>query len=130
MADHPNLELSRRGYAAFAEGDMETLDEIIADNVVWHVSGDNILSGDYKGKEAVFGFFGRLAQETNGTFKNDVHDMLANDTHGVALVNQSATRNGETLEGRTVHVFHVDDGELTEFWAFNENQAEFDEFWS
>lgn len=130
MAEHPNLQRARAGYEAFAGGDMETLDDIIDDDIVWHTAGNNILSGDYVGKDAVFGLFGRLAQETEGSFKNDIHDMLANDQHGVALVNQSATRNGESMEQRSVHVFHMENGKLTEFWAFAEDQTALDEFWS
>jgi hypothetical protein len=56
--------------------------------------------------------------------------MLANDTHGVALVNQVASRGDKTLDGRNVHVFHMSDGKMTEFWAFPEDQALFDDFWS
>lgn len=130
MADHPNLERAQAGYEAFANGDMETLNDIIDDDIVWHAGGNNILTGDYEGKEAVFGFFGRLAQETGGSFSNDIHDMLANDDHGVALVQQKATRNGVSLDQRAVHVFHMRDGRLTEFWAFPEDQAALDEFWS
>ena len=40
--------------------------------------------------------------------------MLANDTHGVALVNQVASRGDKTLDGRNVHVFHMSDGKMTE----------------
>ncbi|CAN5743991.1 hypothetical protein BH23ACT5_BH23ACT5_21610 [soil metagenome] len=130
MSDHPNLERARAGYEAFAKGDMETMNDVLADEVVWHVGGNNILSGDYEGKEAVFGFFGRLAQETGGSLKNNIHDMLANDEHGVALVTQTATRGGKSLDERAVQVFHMQDGKLTEFWAFPEDQTAFDDFWS
>lgn len=130
MADHPNLEKARAGYEAFAKGDMASLNDLLSDDIVWHSGGNNILTGDFVGKEAVFGFFGRLAQETGGSFRNEIHDMLANDDHGVALVKASATRGGQTLEGNTVHVFHMSDGKLTEFWAFPEDQRAFDDFWA
>lgn len=130
MTDHPNLVSARAGYEAFANGDMATLNDLLSDDIVWHSGGSNVLSGDYEGKEAVFGFFGRLAQETGGSFKNEIHDMLANDDHGVALVIQSATRGDKTLDGRSVHVFHMTDGKMTEFWAFPEDQGPFDAFWS
>ena len=130
MADHPNLEIARKGYEAFASGDMDTVMATLADDIVWHTPGDNILSGDKVGKEAVLNFFGRLAQESGGTLNNEIHDLLANDDHGVALVTQSVTRNGKTVEGPSVHVFHMKNGQMTEFWAFNDNQEEFDEVWS
>lgn len=130
MPEHPNLEAARAGYEAFAAGDMATVSELFADDIVWHSGGNNILTGDYEGKEAVFGFFARLMQETDGTFKNDIHDMLANDEHGVALVTATATRGGKSLEGRMAQIFHMRDGKMTEFWAFPEDQSLFDEFWA
>jgi hypothetical protein len=130
MTDHPNLEIARTGYEAFARGDLEAVSKIFADDIVWHSGGDNILSGDYEGKEAVFGFFGALMQETGGSYSNDIHDMLANDDHGVALVNASATRGDKSFEGNIVHVFHMRDGKMTEFWSFPEDQDLFDEFWN
>ncbi|MDJ0925565.1 MAG: nuclear transport factor 2 family protein [Acidimicrobiia bacterium] len=130
MTDHPNLEAARTGYEAFANGDMATVSDLLADDIVWHAGGDNILTGVYEGKEAVFNYFGRLMQETGGSFKNDIHDMLANDDHGVALVTVHASRAGKSIEARVVHVFHMRDGKMVEFWASAEDQSLFDEFWA
>lgn len=130
MTDHSNLERARAGYQAFATGDMATVNDLLADDIVWHSGGNNILTGDYEGKEAVLGFLARLMQETGGSFKNDVHDILANDDHGVALVTVSGTRGGKSLEGRVAQIFHMRDGRMTEFWTFSEDQDQFDEFWT
>jgi len=129
MTDHPNLERARAGYEAFAQGDMATVNELFADDIVWHSGGNNSLTGDYEGKEAVLGFLGRVMAETDGNFKNNIHDMLANDDHGVALVSASATRGGKTLESNAVHIFHMREGQMTEFWAFPEDADAVDEFW-
>lgn len=130
MTTHPNLEIARAGYEAFAAGDMAGVNDLLADDIVWHSGGNNILTGDYEGKEAVLNYFGLLMQETGGSFKNDIHDLLANDDHGVALVTVSANRNGKSIEGNIVHVFHMRDGKMTEFWSISEDQAQFDDFWS
>ena len=130
MTDHPNLEIAKAGYEAFAKGDLAAVSGLLADDIVWHAGGDNILTGEYVGKEATLGYLGKLMQETGGTFKNDVHDMLANDDHGVALVNISATRGDKSIEARIVHVFHMRGGKMTEFWAVSEDQDLFDEFWA
>lgn len=130
MADHPNLELLRRGYQAYAAGDMEAINELFADDLVWHVAGRSPLAGDYKGKEQVFGFFGKLQEMTDGTSKVEVHDLLASDTHGVALVTESATRNGRSHRGRAAHVLHLRDGKVTEFWDSQTDQYTTDDFWS
>lgn len=128
---HPNEDVLRRGYAAFAEGDMDTLRELIADDTVWHVPGDHPLSDDYKGKDEVFGFFDQQLERTDGTFRIELHDVLANDEHAVALVRFYGQRKGRDLDGALVtHVFHVEDGQATEFWASPFDQAAADEFWS
>jgi ketosteroid isomerase-like protein len=128
---HPNEELARRGYAAFATGDMATLDELFADDIVWHVSGRSPMSGDFEGKEAVLAYFGRLAQETGGNFRIEIHDMLANDEHVVALTTANAERQGKSLENaKGVQIFHVRDGKLTESWFHSGDQYGDDEFFS
>jgi ketosteroid isomerase-like protein len=131
MAEHPNVERARQGYEAFAKGDMDTVGELFADDIVWHAGGNNILSGDYKGKEAVFGLLGRFVQETGGSVSQEIHDILANDEHVVVLLQTSAERNGVRVEQRAVDIMHADaDGRIAEFWRFFEDQAAVDAMWS
>jgi len=130
MADHPNLDLLRRGYAAYGSGDMTTINELFADDIVWHVAGRSPLAGDYSGKEQVFGFLAKLQEMSDGTSNVEVHDILANDTHGVALVTESGTRSGRSHEGHATHAFHLLDGKITEFWDAQTDQYAADEFWS
>jgi ketosteroid isomerase-like protein len=44
---HPNEELARRGYDAFARGDMDTLRELFDPEIVWHFPGRSPLAGDH-----------------------------------------------------------------------------------
>ncbi len=127
---HPNEDLVRKGYAAFAAGDLESLRTLFAPDIKWHSPGRTELSGTYEGIDQVFQFFGRLAQETEGTFAMDFHDVLANDEHAVALMHIRARRAGKTYEGNEAHVFNMKDGQVTEFWSLNENQYAIDEFFS
>jgi ketosteroid isomerase-like protein len=46
---HPNIDLFQRVYAAFTSGDMETLADYFAEDVVWHTSGQDPLAGTYGG---------------------------------------------------------------------------------
>jgi uncharacterized protein len=130
MTEHPNVALTRRGYDAFAKADLATMAEVIADDVTWHVLGVGPLSGTYHGRDEVFGFFGRLAEETGGTFRLDVHDVLANDEHAVALCTLSASRGSKSVEFPVANVSHIRDGKVTEFWtATTDPQASID-FWA
>jgi uncharacterized protein len=130
MADHPNVELIRKGYAAYSSGDMETINELFADNIEWHVPGRGPLAGDYHGKNEVFGFFGKLMEMSGGTSRLEVHDVLANDEHGVGLVTAFGSREGRDYTGQQVHTFHIRDGKVVEFWESALDQYGADEFWS
>ena len=121
---HPNEDLLRRGYEAFGSGDMDTVLAIFADDIVWHVGGSNQTSGDYRGHQEVMGFFGKLMELSGGTFHLDIHDIVANDRHGVVLVTASGEKGGQKLEAREANIWHLADGKATEFWAFAEDQAD------
>jgi uncharacterized protein len=126
---HPNEELMRRGYEAFTNGDLQTIDELFADDIVWHVPGNNQLSGEYRGKEEVFGNFGKLVELTGGSFRLEIHDVLANDEHVVVLVRATAEREGRKLDDRSMQLWHVEDGKATEQWLYPEDPQATDEFW-
>ena len=130
MTAHPNVELTRRGYEAFAKGDVPALSELMADKVTWHVTDGGPLSGSYHGRNDVLGFFARLAEETGGTFRLDVHDILANDEHVVALGTLSASRGSKSIEMLVANVIHVRASKITEFWTATANPRASIDFWS
>ncbi|MDO8613115.1 MAG: nuclear transport factor 2 family protein [Dehalococcoidia bacterium] len=130
MADHPNAALLRKGYDAFAKGDTATLTDLFSEDVVWHLPGRNLISGEHKGRDAVFAVFAKTMELTGGTFKIDLHDIVANDEHTVSLSRASASRQGKQLDLRGVDIYHIRNGKVTEWWSFNEDQRQDDEFWS
>lgn len=72
---HPNERLIRSTYAAFSSGDLEGVRERLADDIVWHSPGHSRFSRDYTGRSDVFGLFGTLFEETDGTFRIELHDV-------------------------------------------------------
>ncbi|MFQ5873715.1 MAG: nuclear transport factor 2 family protein [Dehalococcoidia bacterium] len=131
MTEHPNATLHRRGHEAFSKGDMATLTELIAEDTVWHVAGKSQLSGDYQGREAVFGFFAKMNELTGGAVKIvEDHDFLGTDEHSVALFRVEATRGGRTLGARFIEVVHWRNGQIAENWMSSDDQYALDEFWS
>lgn len=124
-----NIANARRGYEAFSAGDFETLRELLAEDVVWHVKGGTPLDGDYVGYDEVFGFFASIYQETGGTLNIDVHDILANEDHVTILCNITATRNGITSAEQSVQVMHVRDGRVTECFTATTDPQKSIAFW-
>jgi uncharacterized protein len=96
MTDHPHIEVFRRTYAAFTTGDMNALAEVFAEDVAWHTPGRSPLSGDYEGRDATFESFAREFELSGGTYAVELHDVLADDDHTVALLRCTAQRDGKT----------------------------------
>lgn len=127
MTEHPNVARMADGYAAFAKGDFATLDDLFAEDILWHVSGRNQLAGEYRGRAAVYEFFGRLMELTGASFHLDVLKLLADDDHAMALVTQSASHGGRRAETLNVHVSRLRDGVVLEFWDASTDQYALDE---
>lgn len=127
MAEHPNAALIRQTYAA---GDIETLSRLYADDMVWHWLGSGPLCGDYQGRDAVLAVFGRIQELCRRTFRIEVHDVLANDEHAVALSRWTGSRDGKELNVLDTDVYHIRDAKVVEFWSFVGDQRQDADFWS
>jgi len=128
---HPNEDLVREGFAAFGRGDMDALrKQFFADDIRWHVPGRNPLCGDYEGPEQVIQYFTRVFEATGGTLGIELHDVLANDNHAVALYTASGERAGKQLTDNEVLVYHFRDGKVYEAWTHATDQYAADEFFS
>ena len=125
MAEHPNVALVRRAMQAMNEMDMSKadqemaiLDAFMADDIIWHEIGR---AEPRRGKDEL------RATMTEGprdvTIRYDIHDVVANDDHTIALGTATATRDGKTLEYRTAEIFHIRDGRAVERWAFSDDTA-------
>ena len=130
MSEHPNVTIVRRGYEAFATYDLEAIRDLFADDAVFHIGGRNPLTGTYAGKDAVLGFLADLVSRSGGTYKSEVHDILANDDHAVALTHVTGHREGRTLDDNLVAVYHMRDGKVSEGWFHPSDAYADDEFWS
>ena len=127
---HPNEERVRSAFDAFASKDIAAAQDLLDDNLTWHFAGKHPFSGDYTGKDAVQDVWSRRREHTGGTLGYEVHDVLANDDHVVSLLLNKGERDGKTHEWKSVSVYHMKDGKITEAWDFNEDQHAVDEFWS
>src|SRR5215213_2720697 len=125
--EHPNVTLVREGFAAFERGDMARMDQLLSDDMVWHVGGNSKWAGAYAGKAKVLEYFGRQGQATETAA--EIHDIVGNDEHVVVLGSaKAATRDGASAEWKYTQIFHLRDGRATEVWGMAENDAAVDPF--
>ena len=129
-AGHPDARVFERVYDCFTSGDMGTLAKLIAPDVVWHVPGDNLISGTYTSRDGIFGCFNKIFEMSQGTYGPQLHDILANDEHTVALLHATARRGDKTLDQDYAFVCHIRDGQIAELWEAWTQGPAWNEFWS
>src|SRR5215216_663069 len=84
--------------AAYDKHDRETMLDSLAEDAVWHVGGTHRLSGDYRGRDAVLGYFDSVRQETTDSMQLNTLEVLANERHGAAFLRVTAERHGRRLD--------------------------------
>lgn len=128
MTEHPNAELLRKAFDAFSRGDLDWIRDRWTDDIVYHVPAPNAVASDYRGKEGVMAYLAKLRELTRGSLQVEVHDVLANDKHGVALLVVTASSRGRQLTWNQMNVYHLRDGKIAEVWTHLVDEEAVDEF--
>ena len=93
---HPNEDLVREGFAAFGRGDLDALQsQFFAEDIRWHFPGRSPFGGDFEGVAEVIGWLGRSFEASDGTIRLELHDVVANDEHAVALFTAPRRAGGQ-----------------------------------
>lgn len=126
MQDHPNAANYRKMSKATEEGNFEAYGDAISDDVEWwEIGSDQPVRGKAALMERMQGMMGG-----DTSFKIDLHDVIANDEHMVALVTATVDRAGKTLTYKTAEIYHVKDGKITHRWAFSDDTAAINDFFA
>ena len=127
---HPNEEIVRQGYKAFGEGDMDTLRSLFAPDAVHVATGVNPLSGEYKGVDDVLGYYGKLFELSDGTFKAELKSVTVDGDTVVAIHRETGQRAGKTLDQDETLTFTISGGKFTRLEEDPSDPAAYDAFWS
>lgn len=125
-----NAALIKSAYDAFSRGDTQSVFAVFAENILWHVPGRGPLSRDYRGHAEVGGFFEHFMSLSEGSFRIQIDQILANRDRVVVLCTEVASRAGRSWSSQQVHVWTVKDGRATAFREYEGDQQSEDEFWS
>jgi uncharacterized protein len=114
----------------YVGGDLETVAQLLAEDVIWHVPGTSPIAGDYRGREAVSGYF-RLRRELAGGMIQVVKKGEAHHEEAlVQLADGCAALGGREVTWRTAGVYRVADGRIAEAWLVPLDQEHFDRVWA
>ncbi len=128
---HPNEDLVRKGYDAFGKGDMDTLRSLFAPDAVHTATGNNPLSGEYKGVDDILAYYGKLFELSDGTFTAELKSVkLEGDDKVVATHRDGGQRGDKTLDQDETLTFTISGGKFTRLVEKHSDQAAYDAFWS
>ncbi|MGI5460435.1 nuclear transport factor 2 family protein [Streptomyces sp. CA-249302] len=131
MAEHPHAQLIRKGYEAFSRGDMDTLRSMMTGDATHHVPGSHPLSGDFKGIDAVLGYYGQLYEATGGTFKVELRNILVDGRgHAVSIHRFTAQRGDKRIDETGGIVFRIVGDKISDLDECVEDIDKDNEFWS
>jgi len=113
LSPHERIARAQALYAALNAGDLDTASEYLSDDLVFH----SPVFPQPVGKDALRAATQRIVDATD-EYTLDIHDILANDEHIVAVFTVRGRRGERVLNEPGVHVIHMDDaGKVAELWA-------------
>ena len=129
MSAQMNMTLAKAVWDALSVGDVEVLDELLAENLQWHVPGKHRLSGTKTDRDQVLDYLGTLGEETD-VYDLQLRDILVNDDRGLILYHVSGKRGDKSLDTYQMLLFQVEDNRITEAWSNPFDQHAVDSFWA
>ena len=129
MERHPKEILLAELYNRFAQGDMSGVIAMCDESMVYTVPGSVPTSGIYDNNTFIY-LVKKTMEIAKGTFRETVVDIIANDYHGVVLLNHSLERNGKLIEYRTTHRYKIRDGKFISWEEYPGSESEYNDAWS
>jgi hypothetical protein len=117
----------RRYAEAWAGGDLATVLDLYADDVVFHYFGDSPLAGDHVGKPAALEAMAAATVRTDRTLL-EVVDVLGGSSLAALVVTEAVGPDQAPI--RRVLVYRCADDRLAECWLLDEDQRAIDDLWS
>jgi ketosteroid isomerase-like protein len=116
MTTEENRQLMQRVFAELSNGNSQALVEVLADDVVWHVTGTTTFSRAYEGKatlinDLVIPLFTLL----EGPLVMNADRFIADDDYVVVEARgKSTTKTGRPYNNKYCMVFRLEDGKIRE----------------
>jgi hypothetical protein len=119
---HSNQKVLEQIYENFSNGNTTIALAACADNITFQIAGKN--GGKFTKTDFFTGYLAKLSAK--GPFKLEIHDVLANDRHGIVLASNFFTRGAETTQIRTVHVWRFENGKPVAWYEYPRDLYQFD----
>jgi ketosteroid isomerase-like protein len=128
--DHPNAVKLKQAHEAFQKGDLDALFGLMADDLVWRMPGNNVLAGDFVGRERIMESFAALQRNVDAYWAFPL-DYFGSDDHVVLVALVRARKGEKTLETKECLLWRVnDEGKFAEVWHMALDERAWDAFFN
>jgi len=127
--DHPSAHMLYAAHKAFQNGDLDGLFAHIAEDAVWHMPGENVLAGSYKGHAEIMRNFGMLQEAVDAYWAHPL-DYYGSDDHVTLIAEVHARKGDRELHTKEAMTWRVEDGQLKECWHLCLEPEKWDAFFS
>lgn len=126
--DHPNAKLARTAWEAVSASDVDTIQRVCAEDLVWHASGRGPRAGHYRGRAAVLDYLATIGDAAE-RFDSRLDHVLVNEDLVAVLFHVTGRRRGRVLDTDFILLFRIESGRIAEIWSVARDQHAVDEFW-
>jgi len=127
---HPKEALLEELYGRFGKGDMQGVLEMCTDDIVFHVPGNTPFSGDHTKADFISGWIQKVMELSGGTFGERAVIFIANDDHGIAVLDHWLERDGKRIDYRVDHIWRFRGDKCCEWTERPGSEAEFERAWA
>lgn len=128
--EHPNATHVRSVFTAIAAGDIVPAYDAVHEDI--HNVND-IGAGPWRetrGREAFFDFFAQFGALFDGTFRQDVLEVIGYDDRVVVVVHETGTAQGNRFDNRAIYLIEIVDGRWTALRTMDMDHDDIERFWA
>jgi ketosteroid isomerase-like protein len=127
---HPNVVFVNLAHERLEAGDMASINEMFAADIVWHESGTSELAGAYAGRDAVMAFWKVYFSAAGSSFTQDIVAIAANDDYVYSTVALTGRKGDLDFSQTAIDVMRMRGGQIAEFWRYYEDLGQAEAFFS
>lgn len=129
MSDASNDRIARDLWDAVSSADVERIEHLSTDGLIWHTTGRGPRAGTYRGREAVLDHLAAIGEHAD-RFDMQFEDVLVGNQYTALCYRVTASRRDRELDTGWVLLLRIIAGRLSEAWSIPRDQHAVDEFWA
>ena len=124
-----NLTLLMNIWDAFNRNDLEAVNKMVSEDIVYRVSGRGPVSGRYEGRLAFMKVLEKVKELSGGTITVRPIVTLAENDYVFVLARAMGRRADKVLDIEHCYLYRFSNGQLVEGRTMPVDLYEFDDFW-